>query len=556
MGGTAPADDDDPPSRGQGRRQPEDDRTGRVRSYAARSEALLAAASRRLCRRTVPPLRASRRGQAARRCPRRGCAASAARLARPRAGAVRSSSAASRRGEERRELTSRRVAAIAATTLAAATAAATGSSDAAQRTLYVAPNGSDKAGCTRTAPCRSFDAAYKRARPGDTVLVAGGRYPTQTVGVDPSKLRARADVVFRPAPGAIVRLADLAVYGSHLVFRGSRHPYNFRLRKLTSVATRGSATSHDVTFENLDGEDFNIGPNYDITIKGGDWGPSVACYARGSATNRRAWCPADSVYAHTGNAGSQGDWENHIGPDGTIPRQWPHHIVLDGLYIHDQNSLDLVHMHAGGLFLISGHEITIENSRFERNVVYQIQVQDFTSRACCGMTFGPPRNVVIQNNWFGPPVTGVNDPGGDTTDDNQPELQLDPRNGACWTNWLIRYNSFRRGPALGFDSVPCFHNVRVIGNIGAHPGLQCFYDTPGLMWAYNAWIGGHCGSTDTTLTSLPYVNQTIGHEDYHLTGGPAQDLVTGAGPDYVLRRDIDGDGRPRGPARDAGADER
>src|SRR5207253_10315658 len=128
--------------------------------------------------------------------------------------------------------------------------------------------------------------------------------------------------------------------------------------------------------------------------------------------------------------------------------------------------------------------------------------------------------------------------------------------GRCWTNWLIRFNSFHKMPALGFGANPCFHNFRVIGNIGQHPGEQCFYGAKGLTWAYNAWVGGQCGPTDAALTSLPYVNDTIGHEDYHLTGGPAQDLVTPTGGDYALATDIDGRRRPIGPARDAGADER
>jgi hypothetical protein len=423
--------------------------------------------------------------------------------------------------------------------------------------VYASPHGSDQGDCTRADPCKSFDRAYRVARPGQTIDLAGGTYPAQTIRVDPSKVLAPRNVIFRPAPGATVNVAgELAMYGSHATFLGSAHPFNFKLRKLTSVGTAGPTTSNHVEFVNLDGETFSIGPNRDITIKGGDWGPSVACHARGSRTSPASWCPAGSPYARTGNDGSNGSYENGIGPDGTIKNQWPRHIVLDGLTIHDQNSLDLDSMHQGGLFIISGHGVTIRNTKFLRNVVYQLQVQDFTSKDCCGMTFGPLRDVVIENNWFGQPVTGLSDPGGDRTDDNQPELQLDPRGGKCWQNWLIRFNSFHNGPAVGFDGKPCFHDFRVIGNVGEHPGLQCFYGARGLEWAYNGWVGGKCGSTDVAISSLPYVSTTIGSEDYHLTGGPAQDLVTPAARDYALATDIDGQRRPDGAARDAGADER
>jgi hypothetical protein len=431
------------------------------------------------------------------------------------------------------------------------------SGNAGIRIVYVSPHGADARPCTRAAPCKSFDRAYRVARPGETIQLAGGTYPAQLVRVDVSKVNASRNVVFQPAPGAKVKIAgELTMYGSHATFLGSGKPSNFRLQKLTSVATAGKTTSNHVTFVDLDGETFTIGPNYAIAIKGGDWGPSIACHARNSKTKRGSWCPAGSIYARSGNDGSNGSYENGIGPDGTIKNQWPHDILLDGLTIHDQNSVDLTDLHQGGLFIISGYGITIRNSKFLRNVVYQIQVQDFTNKACCGMSFGPLHDVVIENNWFGQPVTGLSDPGSDHTDDNQPELQLDPRGGSCWSNWLVRFNSFHNGPALGFDAEPCFDRFRMIGNIGEHPGLQCFANAKGLTWAYNAWQGGKCDATDVALTSLPYVNTTIGKEDYHLTGGPAQDLVTPTGGDYALATDIDGQPRPNGPARDAGADER
>jgi hypothetical protein len=447
-----------------------------------------------------------------------------------------------------------RLLALALAALAGAAATARPGGGAATA-VYVSPQGSDKARCTKSAPCKSFDRGYVVARPGQTILLAAGTYPSQTVKVDPTKVNARSNVVFRPAPGATVTIAgDLAMLGSHATFLGSAAPYDFKLRKLTNIATRGPTTSNHVEFVNLHGETFTIGPNRDITVKGGDWGPSVACHARGSTTPRSGWCPAGSIYSKTGNTGSAGSYENGIGPDGTIKNQWPRNIVLDGVTIHDQNSLDLARLHSGGLFIISGRGITIRNSKFLRNVVYQIQIQDFTNKSCCGMSFGPVRDVVIENNWFGQPVTGLNDPGGDTAGDRQPELQLDPRGGRCWSNWLIRFNSFHRMPALGFDAQPCFDNVRVIGNVGQHPGLQCFAGAKGLTWAYNAWVGGQCGPSDVALTTLPYVSDTVGHEDYHLTGGPAQGLVTATAPDFSLTRDIEGRPRPAG-ARDAGANQ-
>jgi hypothetical protein len=326
-----------------------------------------------------------------------------------------------------------------------------GSAAAPQPTVFVSPNGSHAGGCTRAQPCSSWDRAYRVAKPGDVIELAGGTYPTQTIGVDASKVKATADVTFQPAAGATVTInGDLDMKGSHAVFK------SINLRFLSSDAVRGPTTSNHVTFVGFHGRAFLIGPNSYITIKGGDWGP---------------------------NTGPNTE-EDKVGPDGTIRGQWPTNIVLDGLYVHDQNSNDLSSQHMGGLFIISGGPITLENSHFARDVVYDVQVQDFTNPDCCGMTYGPAHDVVIQGNVFEQPVTSL--PEG-ANDDRQPEVQLDPRGGGCWKNWTIRRNSFQNGLALGFDAQPCFANTTVSGNIGPYLGYQCWNGAAGLTMSDNIW---------------------------------------------------------------------
>ena len=391
---------------------------------------------------------------------------------------------------------------------------------------YVSTSGSDSNLCTASAPCKTFDRAYHVASPGDTIQVAGGTYPDQTITLDTSKVTASADVVLMPAPGATVTInGDLNVYGSHLDIRGT--PSNFKLHNLEVLGTQGSNTAQHDTFENLDGAGFEVGPTSYITIQGGDWGPNYVC-------------------------GGGGTVENKVGPDGVITNQWPTNIVLDGLHIHNQNSEDLNSCHMGGLFLISGGPITLRNSTFSQTVVYDIQIQNFTTASCCGMNYGPVHDVTIENNWFGTPVTGLADPTGGNAGDNQPDVQFDPRNGECWKNILVRYNSFTNGPDLGFDNPPCFQNVRVVANVGiAEP---CF---SGVTYAYNAWVGGTCSSSDVSLGSLPYKNKTVGAENYDLTGGAAENLVSPTTGDYAIATDIHGNPRPgpSSPNRDAGANE-
>lgn len=88
--------------------------------------------------------------------------------------------------------------------------------------VFVSPTGNDTT-CQRrnpSRPCASFERAYEVARPGDVVQVAGGVYPAQKIGSDPSKAAAVCRLVyngdgafssstagcvtFEPAPGATV----------------------------------------------------------------------------------------------------------------------------------------------------------------------------------------------------------------------------------------------------------------------------------------------------------------------------------------------------------------
>src|SRR5215210_2853501 len=103
--------------------------------------------------------------------------------------------------------------------LALTAAAAPASAEAADR--YIATTGSDANACTATAPCRSFDRAYRSAAPGQVVEVAAGAYGGQSIPADASKA-SPDDVVFRPAAGADVTLGGLTVRGNHVEVRDMR----------------------------------------------------------------------------------------------------------------------------------------------------------------------------------------------------------------------------------------------------------------------------------------------------------------------------------------------
>jgi hypothetical protein len=351
--------------------------------------------------------------------------------------------------------------------------------------------------------------AYAVAQPGQTVELAGGTYAAQTISYQSSKATAGSYVSFRPAAGASVtvngdlenRAAWVRVIGIHAT--GALLP-----------AERGP-NAHDIVYDHMSAPAFLIGPGHDVTLSNSDIGPQPDCGK-----------------------------ENTIGPDGSIAGAVPYNITVVGNYIHDQNGDNPVSgCHFGGLFLIAGHDMTFARNTFARNVVYDIQVQNFT-----GIYGGTPSNVTIENNWFVGPVEWLPQ---DTLFDNQPNVQLDCRTNACsYTNWLIRFNSFYAGVSLAFDGATTLSNVRVVGNLG-RSSYGC---RAGATFAYNVWQSNAC-STDRLVSTLPYVSSSIGGPDFHLTGGIAVDLVPGATADQQLATDHDGQARPLGAGYDAGADE-
>jgi hypothetical protein len=326
--------------------------------------------------------------------------------------------------------------------------------------VLVSPTGSDRAPCTRTQPCRSFDRAYRAARPGEAIEIAGGTYPTQRIRVDPRKLGEQPPVRLSPAPGELVTIAgDLIMYGSNAVFDGGDGRSRLRLRNLFSQAVAGARTSHDVTFENLDGAAFLIGPNRRITIRGGDWGPNVLC-------------------------GGGGTHESKVGPDGTIRRQVPRDIVLEGLRIHDQTSRDLARCHTGGLMLISADGFTLRDTVFERNAVYDVSVGDFTGR------YGNPRRVVFERNRFGHPVGDIQD-----RERNNGQTEVQFSEPGEWRDWTIRGNRFDNGLSLIWSEPDkSFARVRVTDNVGG--SSDCDLVGQAVTWSDNVWDDEVCGSSD------------------------------------------------------------
>lgn len=371
---------------------------------------------------------------------------------------------------------------------------------------FVSPSGSDGASCAASDPCLSFNRAYQEAEPGQVVDVAGGDYPTQTIEYDPSKTSAD-DVYFRPAAGGSVSVDDIDVEGSHVTFMAMR-------ARDTDTLYDGPADVRDVTFWAMDGRNFTLDSGQGVSVIGGDYGPASSC------------------------GGSYGGGNNGIRMN--RPGVMPSDILIWGVDIHDVQSYDLEACHIECLIVGAGENITVRASRFWNCSIFDIFLQPFN---------GSISDVTLENNWFAAPT----DPNGKVNSGRAVEFS----GGGPWQNLLIRHNSVNTAINLNDGAPnPQYVNSSVIGNIAERSNPPCF-SAQGVVYRDNVWQQGTCDPSDRSLggAPLPFVRASDhGDLDYHLTGGPAVDLVPASASN--LADDIDGESRPKGPARDAGADER
>src|SRR2546421_11676986 len=120
------------------------------------------------------------------------------------------------------------------------------------RVLYLSPTGSDAAPCSAAAPCATLQRAFALARPGQTVELAGGTYPGQSIAGSPKS--GAAHVVFQPAPAAQVSFSGrLSLDGAaHLTLRG----FDLARPGPGDRSLFVDACTTDVTLDKVSGETF------------------------------------------------------------------------------------------------------------------------------------------------------------------------------------------------------------------------------------------------------------------------------------------------------------
>jgi len=201
--------------------------------------------------------------------------------------------------------------------------------------IYVSPAGSDESPCTQTAPCASFDRAYRAARPGQVVEIAEGAYPGQTIKADPSKTSPE-DVIFRPAQGATVVIGGLTINASHLEIRNVTVGATLNRANVDVRPNPLSTTNYprDVTLRDLDALYFNIMSSKDVTISGGDYGDDD---------------PGDGVYA---------EFANQVKSCASC-NTYPENIVIEDVTLHHYRSAPGSSAHTNCLSIRNFWNVTI-----------------------------------------------------------------------------------------------------------------------------------------------------------------------------------------------------
>jgi hypothetical protein len=370
-------------------------------------------------------------------------------------------------------------------------------------TRFVATDGSDSGDCLAGSPCQTFNRAYEVAQPGEVVDISGGTYPEQQVEYDSDKTSSE-DVYFRPAAGSFVNVnGDIEAYGSHVTFMAMR-------ARDTNVPYDGPADVSDVTFWGFDGRNFTIDSGQQVSVIGGDYGPASDC------------------------GGSYGGSNNGIRMNraGVMPTD----ILIWGVDIHDVQSYDLEACHIECLIVGAVKNLTVRGAAFWNCSIFDIFLQPFN---------GDISGVTLENNWFATPT----DPDGHPNSGRAVEFS----GGGPWRDVQIRHNSVNTAINLNDGAPdPQYENVSVVGNV-AERAIACY---KGVSYRYNVWFGGGvCDSSDVGVSAPPFANASNrGDLDYHLSGGPAVDLVPAAASE--VGDDFDNEARPADAARDAGSDER
>jgi hypothetical protein len=390
---------------------------------------------------------------------------------------------------------------------------------AAHGTVWLATTGND-AGCRRndqTRPCATFGKSFQLAHGGDTVIVQAGRYPTTNESSGATDIgppgKKQAPVTFRCAGGGDVTFAaaEFAFLPgvSGVAFQGGCfrfHVVDFGYGGYTGVTS-------NIELDGVHMESFNCPGCRNVTIRNSEIGPLVACYMPGDGYGVPSYGNCDA------SDPNQAYWAAQGGTSG--PQQEPFiHSGGAGRAINFTLDHDRIHgissrwsgTHTGGLLIWDTDGLTIENTTFDHDAIYDIEFNSCSNDI----------DVVLRNNVFGWPVYSF-DPTEPRPGKELPtgfrELGIGVGGAAqCGgttpieRNWTIEFNRIAHGFIT--DGIPgtTYDNVVIRGNVLGSQTTCGQNGVPvGVTFDSNVFVGRHsCGTHALRVSRSPYVDAASG----------------------------------------------
>ena len=296
---------------------------------------------------------------------------------------------------------------------------------------------------------------------GDTVVVAGGRYPETAPSegaayIDPSASKSGVVTFVCQGNGDVTFAAP--VFAFHPGLNGVTMTGGCFHFHVPYFGYGGyPAVTRNITLNDVHMEGLNCAGCRNVTIRNTEIGPFVACYMPGDGQNAPTYAncdtgdPAQAFWAaHGGVANIQQEPFVHSGAAGNAIN-----FVFDHDHIHGISS-KWDETHTGCLLTWDTDGLRISNSTFDHCAIYDIALS----------APSVDNNVTITKDTFGVPVYSF-DPTEPHPNGRLPRAFVEGQFGAGSAgvdrNWLIRGNTFVNGIRMG-DAGSTYRNALVENN--------------------------------------------------------------------------------------------